>query len=80
MCLKYFVFSQFGDQKHVRKIFARALMTNTDSPETIGNEWIRYETLYGDLQNLLNCKEKYKTKYDIIVLNYRNNTLNVNNY
>ncbi|XP_025423964.1 squamous cell carcinoma antigen recognized by T-cells 3-like [Sipha flava] len=53
---------QFGDQKHVRKIFARALMTNTDSPETIGSEWIRYETLYGDLNSLLNCKEKYKIK------------------
>ncbi|XP_001946245.2 squamous cell carcinoma antigen recognized by T-cells 3 isoform X2 [Acyrthosiphon pisum] len=53
---------QFGDQKHVRKIFARALMTNTDLPETIGTEWIRYETLYGDLDTLLNCKEKYKTK------------------
>ncbi|CAH1722535.1 squamous cell carcinoma antigen recognized by T-cells 3-like [Aphis gossypii] len=53
---------QFGDPKHVRKIFARALMTNTDLPETIGTEWIRYETLYGDLDTLLNCKEKYKTK------------------
>lgn len=59
----FFIFSQFGDQKHVRKIFARALMTNTDLPETIGTEWIRYETLYGDLDTLLNCKEKYKTKY-----------------
>lgn len=49
----------------MRKIFARALMTNTDSPETIGTEWIRYETLYGDLDSLLNCKEKYKNKYAI---------------
>lgn len=38
-------------------------MTNTDLPETIGTEWIRYETLYGDLDTLLNCKEKYKIKY-----------------
>jgi len=51
----------------VRKIFARALMTNTDLPETIGTEWIRYETLYGDLDTLLNCKEKYKTKYVIVI-------------
>lgn len=66
----FFIFSQFGDQKHVRKIFTRALMTNTDLPETIGTEWIRYETLYGDLDTLLNCKEKYKTKYVIIVIQF----------
>lgn len=46
-------------------------MTNTDSPETIGSEWIRYETLYGDLNTLLNCKEKYKTKYVIVIVHYK---------
>lgn len=47
----------------MRKIFARALMTNTDSSEIIGNEWMRYETLYGDLDSFSNCKEKYKIRY-----------------
>lgn len=60
-----FTFSQFGDQKHVRKLFARALMATTESPETIGTEWIRYESLYGDLDTLLCCKEKFKTRYGI---------------
>lgn len=63
-----FIFSQFGDQKHVRKVFTRALMTNTDFPETIGTEWIRYETFYGDLDSLLSCQEKYAVKY--VLLNY----------
>ncbi|XP_050434403.1 squamous cell carcinoma antigen recognized by T-cells 3 [Adelges cooleyi] len=53
---------QFGDQKHVRKLFTRALMTNTDSPETIGMEWIKYESLHGDLDSLLNCQDKFKSK------------------
>lgn len=51
----------------MRKVFARALMTNTDSPATIGTEWVRYETLYGDLQTFLSCNEKYAAKYVIII-------------
>lgn len=50
----------------MRKLFARALMTNTDSFDTIATEWIRYETLYGDMQSFLSCKEKYAAKYVII--------------
>lgn len=38
-------------------------MTNTDSPETIGTEWIKYESLHGDLDTFLNCQEKFKNKY-----------------
>lgn len=49
----------------MRKVFTRALMTNTDSPEIIGTEWIRYESLYGSLDTLLSSKEKYTTKYVI---------------
>lgn len=50
----------------MRKVFARALMTNTDSPNIIGDEWIRYETLYGDVQTFLKSKEKNTAKYVII--------------
>lgn len=60
-----FANSHYGDQKHVRKLFARALMTNTDNPALIGTEWIRYETLYGDLNSLMSCQEKFKARYEI---------------
>lgn len=54
----------------MRKIFARALMTNTDSPEIIGTEWMRYETLYGDLDSFSNSKEKYKIRYVFVALKF----------
>lgn len=52
----------------MRKIFARALMTNTDSPETIGNEWVKYESLYGNLDSFSNCKEKYNIRYVLVAI------------
>lgn len=55
-------------------------MTNTDLPEIIGTEWIRYETLYGDLDSLSNCKEKYKTKYVVIVIHLKIDSFYTNLY
>jgi len=42
-------------------------MTNTDFPEIVGTEWVRYESLYGDLQNLMSCSKKVEIKCAIIV-------------
>ncbi|XP_050544805.1 squamous cell carcinoma antigen recognized by T-cells 3-like isoform X2 [Daktulosphaira vitifoliae] len=57
---------KFGDSNHVRKLFNRALMTNTDSSEIISAEWIKYESLSGDLNCLLSCKKKINSRMKLV--------------
>ncbi|CAH0394818.1 unnamed protein product [Bemisia tabaci] len=48
----------YGDEKHLRRLFARALATDTDWPEGIGTLWLDYEKLHGSLEQYEHCLSK----------------------
>lgn len=55
-------FRTFGDSKHLRKLFPRALQGTKDRPEIIGKAWLNYERDEGTLESLDNCIKKITAK------------------
>lgn len=53
----------FGDSKHLRRLFARALTSTQDWPESIGNAWLNFERDEGTLDSYEFCMAKYKSRY-----------------
>ncbi|XP_065333325.1 squamous cell carcinoma antigen recognized by T-cells 3 [Cloeon dipterum] len=47
-----------GDEKHLRKLFGRALNSARDWPEGIGEAWLSYEREQGCLESFEFCSEK----------------------
>ncbi|KAK2723233.1 squamous cell carcinoma antigen recognized by T-cells 3-like [Artemia franciscana] len=63
MWLKYISLEQkYGDSKHVRRLFQRALQADTDWPEGIVNEWIMYERERGSLDQYEQCVDKCEAR------------------
>lgn len=59
-CLLYY--RQYGDQKHVRKVFSRALNATRDWPESIGQSWLSYERDQGSLDSFELAYDKIQTR------------------
>jgi len=47
----------FGDKKHLRKRFERALEKTHDAPETIAASWLQFEREEGSLEAFDHCKK-----------------------
>ncbi|PSN43747.1 hypothetical protein C0J52_06406 [Blattella germanica] len=61
MWLEYIQWERaFGDNKHLRKLFPRALTSTQDWPESIGNAWLNFERDEGNLESYETCISKYK--------------------
>lgn len=55
---------QFGDRKHLRKVYLRALEKTHDSPELVADSWIQFEREEGSLESWENCREKCNKKLE----------------
>jgi hypothetical protein len=52
-----------GDEKHLRKLFGRALNSTRDWPEGIAEAWTAYEREQGCLDSFEFCLEKIDERY-----------------
>lgn len=50
----------YGDTKHLRKLFPKALASTLDWPESIASAWINFERDEGSLEQLEICEVKVK--------------------
>ncbi|KAL7304842.1 hypothetical protein TKK_0002651 [Trichogramma kaykai] len=50
----------YGDTKHLRKLFPKALTATVDWPESIANSWINFERDEGTLEQMEVCEAKTK--------------------
>lgn len=55
-------FRAYGDSKHLRKLFPRALQNTKDWPEYIAKAWINYERDEGTFESYENCTSKVKAR------------------
>ncbi|PNF41960.1 Squamous cell carcinoma antigen recognized by T-cells 3 [Cryptotermes secundus] len=63
MWLEYIQWERaFGDSKHLRRLFARALTSTQDWPESIGNAWLNFERDEGTLDSYEFFMTKYKSR------------------
>lgn len=59
---------QFGDDKHVRKMYQRALTSTKDWPQSIVQSWICYERQFGSSDSSIttaNICRKFMRKYNL---------------
>ncbi|KAM0734267.1 Squamous cell carcinoma antigen recognized by T-cells 3 [Formica fusca] len=54
----------YGDTKHLRKLYQKALASAKDWPESIINAWIDFERDEGTLEQMELCEAKTKEKLD----------------
>ncbi|EZA54025.1 hypothetical protein DMN91_000267 [Ooceraea biroi] len=57
----------YGDTKHLRKLFQKALASVKDWPESIANAWIDFERDKGTLEQMQLCEVKTKEKIDKVM-------------
>ncbi|KYM98312.1 PREDICTED: squamous cell carcinoma antigen recognized by T-cells 3-like [Cyphomyrmex costatus] len=66
--LEYIILEKsYGDSKHLRKLYQKALSSTQDWPESIANSWIDFERDKGTLEQMEFCEEKTKEKLDKIM-------------
>jgi RNA recognition motif-containing protein len=58
LILYFFNYRCYGDSKHIRKLFQKALTTVKDWPESIANAWINFERDEGTLEQIEICELK----------------------
>ncbi|XP_063980205.1 squamous cell carcinoma antigen recognized by T-cells 3-like [Diachasmimorpha longicaudata] len=56
----------YGDTKHLRKLYQKALAAVKDWPESIANSWIDFERDEGTLEQVENCEIKSREKLEKI--------------
>ncbi|KAJ8676580.1 hypothetical protein QAD02_012367 [Eretmocerus hayati] len=54
----------YGDTKHLRKLFQKALASVKDWPESIANAWLNFERDEGTLEQMEMCELKSKERLD----------------
>ncbi|KAG7200446.1 hypothetical protein KM043_016049 [Ampulex compressa] len=54
----------YGDTKHLRKLYQKALASVKDWPESIANSWIDFERDEGTLEQMEFCESKTKEKLE----------------
>ncbi|KAG8227862.1 hypothetical protein J437_LFUL008655 [Ladona fulva] len=57
----------YGDSKHIRRLYTRALASTTDWPETIGESWVAYERDEGSLESYEACENAVKSRIEKVV-------------
>jgi hypothetical protein len=58
-----FTHRSFGDSKHLKRLFQRALASTQDWPESTGIAWLNFERDEGTLDSYEFCMTKYKARY-----------------
>lgn len=59
-----FICRCYGDTKHLRKLYQKALSSTKDWPESIATAWIDFERDEGTLEQMELCEIKTKEKLD----------------
>lgn len=54
----------YGDTKHLRKLYKRALTSVKDWPESVANSWLDFERDEGNLEQMEFCEMKVKERLD----------------
>ncbi|XP_046385900.1 squamous cell carcinoma antigen recognized by T-cells 3 [Ischnura elegans] len=57
----------YGDSKHLRRLYSRALASSTDWPETIGESWLAFERDEGTLETLELCENAVRMRIEKVV-------------
>lgn len=70
--IQYFMFRCYGDTKHLRKLFPKALTSVKDWPESIANAWINFERDEGTLEQMEICEVKTKERLDKVAEERKN--------
>lgn len=70
----------YGDTKHLRKLYQKALAAVTDWPESITNSWLEFERDEGTLEQMEICEDKIKDKLDKIAEERLKNSKQENYY
>lgn len=66
--LEYIVLEKcYGDSKHLRKLYQKALSSTQDWPESIANSWIDFERDKGTLEQMEFCEARTKERLDKVV-------------
>lgn len=63
----YFIYRCYGDSKHLRKLYQKALNSTQDWPESIANSWIDFERDIGTLEQIEFCEAKTKEKLENVM-------------
>ncbi|XP_047369403.1 squamous cell carcinoma antigen recognized by T-cells 3-like [Vespa velutina] len=57
----------YGDTKHLRKLYKKALTSVKDWPESVANSWLDFERDEGNLEQMEFCELKTKEKLDKVI-------------
>ena len=57
----------YGDDKHTRRLFIRALERTHDNPEPITRAWSQFEREKGSLEQFEECERKIKTRMASVI-------------
>ena len=57
----------YGDSKHLRRLFLRALERTKDQPERISQVWLQFEREEGTLEQFEECERKVKARMKIVL-------------
>ena len=57
----------YGDTKHLRKLYLRALERTQDQPEKITHAWMQFEREEGSLEQFEECERKIKIKMKDVI-------------
>ena len=63
----------YGDSKHLRRLFFRALERTVDHPEKISQAWLQFEREEGTLDQFEDCERKVKTKMKDVISKRKQN-------
>lgn len=58
----FLLFRAYGDSKHLRKLYPRALLNTKDWPEYIAKAWANYERDEGTFESFESCISKVKAR------------------
>ncbi|GJQ86756.1 putative nucleic acid binding protein [Trypoxylus dichotomus] len=67
---------RFGESKHVRQLYQRALSNCKDWQHYFADEWIMYEREIGNIEDVLKCAQKCK---EIVKCNANNDSVSQSN-
>ena len=57
----------YGDTKHLRRLFLRAMERTQDQPEKITQAWLQFEREEGSLEQFEECERKVKIKMKDVI-------------
>ena len=63
----------YGDTKHLRRLFLRAVERTQDQPERITQAWLQFEREEGSLEQFEECERKVKTKMKDVIAKRKEN-------